>query len=68
MERQAAARLGLMAWRPEMKTTLADVHPPAPDTRMQVLCVGDPTTQRGISLTDLFEANERGYQQRRERV
>ena len=63
-----ALRYGIMAWRPEMKTTLADVHPPAPDTRMQVLCVGDPTTQRGISLTDLFEANERGYQQRRERV
>ena len=61
-----ALRYGIMAWRPEMKTTLTDVHPPPEDTRMQVLCVGDPTTQRGITLDDLFEAADRNYGTRRE--
>jgi hypothetical protein len=38
--------------------------PPEEDKRLQVLVVGDPTTQRRISLNELFELRERGQSRR----
>jgi hypothetical protein len=61
-----AIRYAAMSWHDRMKTTLADVEPPAEDTRMKVLHPTDHATQRGITLDDLWDL--RPSRRRSERV
>jgi hypothetical protein len=53
-----ALRYCAMAWHDRLKTLLNEVIPPAEDNRLAVLCPGDPATQRGVTLDELWDYHE----------